>query len=354
MMLNTISDDDLAKAVAAGIIDQPTADRLATFLSGPQSSGAAEGSEDEQLRLVSGFGDIFVAIGLVLFLGALFFLTLDTSPILPAVAVAVASWGLAELFTRLRRQALPSMLLLMSFAASVFMAAVKIVDGTNSVAFAAGFDDGGTVALGGLVTCAAVALHWWRFRVPVTVAAACAAVTAVVLGALQAVQPDIASALGGIVFLPIGLAVFALAMAFDTSDRQCRTRRTDIAFWLHALAAPMVVHPVMQNIMQDGTPGTAATLMIFVVFSLLGLVTLTVDRRAMLVSSLLYLGYAIYAVLQAGEALPSTSLVVLLVGAVVLALSLAWRPLRAALLKILPAAITARVPPAHLTSLKTG
>lgn len=342
---------DLARAVEAGVIDQSVADRLQTFWAG---EGADVASEDEQLRLVSGFGDIFVAIGLVLFLGALFFLTLDASLILPSVAVAVASWGLAELFTRLRRQALPSMLLLLSFAASVFLAAVKIVDGTDSVAFSAGFGDGATVAAGGLVTCAAVALHWWRFRVPVTVAAACAAVTAVVLGGLQAVAPEITSAMGGIVFLPVGLAIFALAMAFDMSDRQRRTRRTDIAFWLHALAAPMVVHPVMQNIMQGDTPGTAATILIFVVFAALGLVALTVDRRAMLVSSLLYLGYAIYSVLQSGEALPSTSLVVLLVGAVVLGLSLAWRPLRAALLKALPAGIAQRVPPPHLTSFKTG
>lgn len=344
--MTTFSQDDLIRAVQTGVIDQPTADRLSSFLAGPQSSSAAEGSEDEQLRLVSGFGDIFVAIGLVLFLGALYFVLDGWHPAVPPTVLAIASWGLAELFTRLRRQALPSILLMIVFAGSVFAAA--------AYAFDAALSDSSATILAGPLTCAAVALHWWRFHVPVTVAAACAAATATVLALASSVFGDVVTAYGGLVFLPIGLAVFALAMAFDTSDRQRRTRRTDIAFWLHALAAPMVVHPVMQNIMQDGTPGTAATLMIFVVFSLLGLVALTVDRRAMLVSSLLYLGYAIYAALQAGEALPSTSLVVLLVGAIVLALSLAWRPLRAALLRILPAAITARVPPAHLTSLKTG
>ncbi|NMD06777.1 MAG: hypothetical protein GYA66_02230, partial [Phyllobacteriaceae bacterium] len=92
----------------------------------------------------------------------------------------------------------------------------------------------------------------------------------------------------------------------------------------------------------------------FVVFAVLGFVALTVDRRAMLVSSLVYLGYAIYSILQAGNALPSTSFVVLLVGAVVLGLSLAWRPLRASLLGVVPKAIAERVPPAHITSLKTG
>lgn len=344
--MTMISPDDLARAVRAGVIDQAAAERLSAFMQAAPRDGTAESNEDEQLRLVSGFGDIFVAIGLVLFLGALYFVLDGWHPAIPPAVIAIASWGLAELFTRLRRQALPSILLMIVFAGSVFAAA--------AYAFDAALSDSSAVILAGPVTCAAVALHWWRFHVPVTVAAACAAATATVLALASSVFGDVVTAFGGLVFLPLGLAVFALAMRFDTSDRQRRTRRTDIAFWLHALAAPMVVHPVMQNIMQDGAPGTGATVLIFLVFALLGLVALTVDRRAMLVSSLLYLGYAIYAVLQAGEALPSTSLVVLLVGAVVLGLSLAWRPLRAALLKILPAAITARVPPAHLTSFKTG
>jgi hypothetical protein len=116
----------------------------------------------------------------------------------------------------------------------------------------------------------------------------------------------------------------------------------------------MVVHPVMQNVMYGGSPGAVAALLTFVLFALLSLVALTVDRRAMLVSSLLYLGYAIFEMLKAGDALPSTSVAVLLVGAVVLGMSFAWRPLRAALLSILPATIAQRVPPPHLTSSKTG
>lgn len=351
--MRNLTADDLARAVAAGVIDQATADRLEAFWTG-SSKPASGDSEDEQLRLVSGFGDIFVAIGLVLFLGALAFLTMDSLMVVPALAVAIASWGLAELFTRLRRQALPSILLLFAFAGSVFVGAVKLIDGEQSNLISSGFGESLTLAGGGLLTCAAVALHWWRFRVPVTVAAACAAATAMVLGFLGAVSPGIISAFSGIVFLPIGLAVFALAMRFDMKDRLRRTRLTDIAFWLHALAAPMVVHPVMQNIMLGGAPGLLAAVLTFGIFAGLSLVALTVDRRAMLVSSLIYLGYAIYSMLQAGDAVPSTSVVVLLVGAIVLGLSLAWRPLRAMLLSALPQAIALRVPPVHSTSHSAG
>lgn len=347
-----ISGDDLARAVAAGVIDQAAAGRLQDFL----AAGAPEpgDSEDEHLRLISGFGDIFVAIGLVLFLGALAFLTLRDTLLLPSMAVAVAAWGLAELFTRMRRQALPSILLLIAFAGAVFVGTVKLLDGTGSVAVSSGFGDAMSMAGAGLVTSLAVALHWWRFRVPVTVAAGCAAATALVVGLVSSIFPDIVTGLAGLIFLPIGLAVFALAMRFDTSDRYRRSRNTDIAFWLHALAAPMIVHPVMQNIMQGDTAGPVAAVLTFAIFALLSFVALTVDRRAMLVSSLIYLGYAIYSMLRSGDAVPSTSVVVLLVGAVVLGLSLAWRPLRAALLKALPAGIAARVPPPHLSNAKSG
>lgn len=344
MANDSISRDDLRRAVSAGVIDQSSAERLAAFLAATPGALAVD-SEDEQLRLVTGFGDIFVAIGLVLFLGALVFMTNGDGWLLPSLAVAVSSWVLAELFTRLRRQALPSILLLLAFAAAVFTAVNSVFSGSGSAA---------ALASGGLATGVAVGLHWWRFQVPVTIAAACAAATAVLLGALQSVFPDVAISFNGLIFLVIGLAIFALAMTFDTSDRERRTRRTDIAFWLHALAAPMIVHPVMQNIITGETPGTFEAALTLVIFLALSLVALTVDRRAMLVSSLLYLGYAIYSVLEAGDALPSTSMVVLLVGAVVLAMSFAWRPLRAALLRVLPATISERVPPAHLSPFKAS
>ena len=41
-----------------------------------------------------------------------------------------------------------------------------------------------------------------------------------------------------------GLGVFTLAMWWDRSDRVRQTRRSDVAFWLHLLAAPMIAHPV--------------------------------------------------------------------------------------------------------------
>jgi hypothetical protein len=45
-----------------------------------------------------------------------------------------------------------------------------------------------------------------------------------------------------------GLRVFAAAMSFDLSDRDRMTRRSDCAFWLHLLAAPLIVHSLISLI----------------------------------------------------------------------------------------------------------
>ena len=55
---------------------------------------------------------------------------------------------------------------------------------------------------------------------------------------------DTASLIVGLVFVLIaGLGVFTLAMWWDRSDRVRQTRRSDVAFWLHLLAAPMIAAP---------------------------------------------------------------------------------------------------------------
>jgi hypothetical protein len=43
--------------------------------------------------------------------------------------------------------------------------------------------------------------------------------------------------------LVLGIGTFLFAMWWDSSDRARLTRRADVAFWLHLLAAPMIVHP---------------------------------------------------------------------------------------------------------------
>ena len=94
------------------------------------------------------------------------------------------------------------------------------------------------------------------------------------------------------VFTPLGIAVFLAAMKFDMSDRNRVTQRTDIAFWLHLLAAPLIVHSIVYPLLTESALSTGAAIAILSLFAVLSFVALAIDRRALLVSSLLYLGYA--------------------------------------------------------------
>jgi hypothetical protein len=340
-----IRPEDLRSAVAAGILSGDMAQRLQAHAA--QAQSVIVGGEDEQLRLVTGFADIFVTIGLALFLGALGYLSGGAW----IVVVPVAAWLLAELFTRMKRMALPSIVLLVVFVGSVFSAAFFTLGDD------AGLSSGGPgLAAAGLLACGAAGLHWLRFRVPITIAAACAAGVGIVAGLAGWAWPGILLSAPALIFLPLGLLTFALAMRFDMSDRMRRSRRTDIAFWLHMLAAPLIVHSVVRSIADSGNLSLPGAVAILLLFALLSVVALVIDRRALLVSSLIYLGYALAALFENASLTATfatgTAPTVLVVGATILVLSIAWHPLRRILLQAVPTAVRNLVPPAHLISNK--
>lgn len=338
-----IRADDLRAATQAEVLSEQQAGALATFVLQRRRVDDVSG-EDEALRLITGFSDIFVSIGIVLLLGALSYLLGAFS----SAAVAVAAWGLAEIFTRQKRMALPSILLMVAFVGAVYFFGANMIAGFGRLDSETFFEPGLGSIFSGLVAAAAAALHWRRFHVPVTLAAGWGAV-AIILGSLLWVATESSSAMlvGTTV---IGLLTFALAMGFDMGDKVRRTQRADIAFWLHLLAAPMIVHPVMTQFIANDNIGIAAAAIIFAIFAVLAVVALVVDRRALLVSSLLYLGYALTAVItKSGLTGEAIGVAILLVGATVLVLSLAWRPLRRGLLHLMPIAITSRVPVADAT-----
>ena len=340
---------DLDAAVAAGILDRDSSARLLAFLQSRSTvPDNAVNADDEQLRLITGFNDIFVTIGIALFLGSLSYLLVGMGTGASAAASALAAWLLAEFFTRTRRMALPSIALLLVFVSSVFLSVYSVLDSDHTQISFTDVLNNGSVALmlSALAATAAAAAHWIRFYVPITVAAGFGAMAILIIAVVSSLVPELVRGNPAVLFVPIGLAAFALAMRFDMSDRQRLTRRTDIAFWLHLLAAPIIVHPLILSLGIGGDQGLAAALSIFAIFAALCLVALVIDRRAVLVSSLGYLAYAAFGLVEAAGWGSSSAFGVLLVGAIVLLLSAAWRPLRKIVLGFMPEAITIRVPPA--------
>jgi peptidoglycan/LPS O-acetylase OafA/YrhL len=158
-------------------------------------------------------------------------------------------------------------------------------------------------------------------------------------------------ALQNTIMLVLGLSVFAAAMAYDSSDRERISSRADCAFWLHLLAAPLIVHALV-GLASYGSWRTTPTIAAAVVLIILGLavVAVVIDRRALLVSGLSSLGVVIaYALtVLAGSPKPDRYAfagTLLVLGALVLTLGLGWLALRRRLVPVLPAAITNHLPP---------
>jgi hypothetical protein len=181
----------------------------------------------------------------------------------------------------------------------------------------------------GLVAAGAAWVHWKRFMVPITVAAGAAALVAVAVALTLAAIPAAKDAIYPIL-LAGGLAVFALAMWWDMSDRERRTRRSDVAFWLHLAAAPLIAHPVFHML---GVFNETITLdiagIVLVLYLAFAFVALAVDRRALLVSSLAYVLYAMYSLfVTAGAVELAWAFTALVIGSALLTLSAFWHPMR--------------------------
>ncbi len=340
-----IGKTDLDAAVAAGVIDNVIADRLVAFVQTAKSASPSQ-ADEENLRLISSFNDIFVTIGLALFLGALAYIVSDLGVSGSALTIAAASWALAEVFTRIKRLALPSIVLLVVYSLAAFIGIASWLAPDLGI-FDAVNRGGPTLplAVAGIATAVLVGVHWLRFRVPITIAAGCGALAIAAIALASGYAPELVETHPILVMAPVGLAVFALAMWYDISDRQRLTRRTDIAFWLHLLAAPMIVHPIVAELTTLDGMTMADAGYVLLLFLVLSMVALAADRRALLVSSLIYLGYAAYALISTTAWGSSTyAFAVLMVGATVLLLSIAWRPLRRLVLKLVPGKIHGLVP----------
>jgi len=341
------SDAELDAAVAAGAI---SAQAVADFRAFADRHRAAP--DEEQFRLLTGFNDIFISIAILVFLVGAGWLTARlvsgdlARPLAGGVVVTALSWGLAEYFTRRRRLSLPSIVLAVSYglgASVLATAAVAMMLGLTRVNL---LDDKAVLPLAGLAVAAVFYVHWRRFAVPITVAFCAVAVLAGLFAALAEVFPALTHHMP-VLFLIAGLAVFALAMRWDISDRNRATRRTDVAFWLHLAAAPMIAHSLfaMFGVLSPAADPAGRALLVVGIYLVMTLVALAIDRRALLTAALVYVLVAISSVIhQAGSPDLSFALSGFIIGAALLMLSAFWNPARRFVIGPLPESLRAYLP----------
>ncbi|MES2338159.1 MAG: hypothetical protein V4537_08695 [Pseudomonadota bacterium] len=331
------SEQDLRGAVEAGAITPEAASALRNHIAAIRATPTVD---EEHFRLLTGFNDIFVAIASVLLLSALGWIGGWAWAPLGGVAVAIGAWGLSEYFTRARRMALPSIILLLAFVGGVAASMIGLI-AENGDALEAWIDSmkgneqlqyavvGGIGAVVAGITAGAAWLHWRRFMVPITVAAGAVAVVAVVMALILGLVPGAKDAIYPMV-LVAGIAMFAFAMRWDMSDLERTTRRSDVAFWLHLTAAPMIAHSVFNMLgIFDHAIGAGMAVVVLALYIAFAFVALAVDRRALLVSSLAYVLYALFSLFQtAGAVELSAAFTGLVIGSALLLLSAFWHTAR--------------------------
>ncbi|WP_114520463.1 hypothetical protein [Altererythrobacter sp. ZODW24] len=350
------SETDIQSAVDAGVMTPEAASALRAHVADVRERPA---TDEENFRLVNSFNDIFVTIAAILLLvamagiGQAFTPNLDGPPPMAGLLVAGSAWLMAEFFTRRRRMALPSIVLLLAFVGGVFATLL------GTLVLALGSDNFGKgdemfiaslVSGSALLTAGAAWMHWRRFKVPITIAAGAAAaaltVIALIVGALATADSNPENLLLGLVFVA-GLAIFAFAMRWDISDRMRQTRRSDVAFWLHLLAAPMIAHPLfhMLGVTSGDAITPAAAAGVLVVYIALGIIALAIDRRALLVSALAYVLVALtYLFDRFGAVELNVALTALVIGSALLTLSAFWTPIRNKVVGALPGNVQTMVP----------
>jgi len=352
-----LTQDDLAAGVAQGIITDAQASALSALAAERETARIAELGHEERFRFMRGFNDFFFASGVVLFgVGATYFAGTAVTRSLFAAAIV---WALAELLVARLRLVLPGILLVLFFVYFVFMAVPVDLTGAAgaqtppNIGLFLGGRPWATSSLDGaakgLVAAAAALVFYARFRLPFALLPAAGGLVIAVMMAAQLVGADTQHLAQTAILLACGLAVFAAAMAFDISDRERTTRRADCAFWLHLLAAPLIVHSLIalatDNAFKTMTDQVAVTIVGIVLA--LTIVAVAIDRRALLVSTLTYLGVVIAYALKAASvdqaAIFAATLLVL--GGMVLTLGVGWLPLRRVLLRLVSPRFAAHLPP---------
>lgn len=273
-----ISKSLLKQAAEQNIISAEQVTPLYTFLSKRDVSSSQPNSE-EPLKFIRSFGDIFITLGVLLVIIAVNMMGLtEYEYLLPAVAFIAAS----EWLVRVRRLALPGIAIL-----------IGILFFLNK---AIAFDHENATIMGIGILSLTSLLFYLRYRMPFSLFPLALGLVAMII--IQLGQDVMQNP---IIFMGLGLLVFSVAMVFDAMDTKRVSHLSDSAFWLHLLAAPLIVHGAMVSVLisdHDWIQSLNKEVLIVAFFTLFFLIALLVDRRALLISTQLYVIYAVTQLLQ--------------------------------------------------------
>ncbi len=360
--MTKMSAEQIDKALATGIIDEEQAKAMLAELGRGQEKPSLKtgsknrrqndeialiGNEDD-MRFVRSFSDVFIAIGIGLLCLGLIGLSALGGTFIALLAVALM-WILAEYFGKKKRAHLPTLVTALGFLFFVHRASGQFVPDLNLPAG----------VMPALVTLLAMLVFYARFRLPFSIALIAISLLILAFSFLGGHMPI------GLLLLLSGVLFFVAAMFYDMRDPARKTRFADNAFWLHFTAAPLILHGIMAytltvrnktalaGFIKFPTLDSADAVIMLLIIAGLALVGLAINRRALLVSSL---GYGVFAIAmlikQTGLGFGSAAaLAFLLLGGFIIFLGAGWHAARKPLLKFLPkSGLFAKIFPPAITS----
>ncbi|HEV7691531.1 MAG TPA: hypothetical protein VGO52_11930 [Hyphomonadaceae bacterium] len=373
---------DLRAAVEGGAISDEGVKRLEAFLKARNDPDRM--LDPENLRFLTNFNDVFLTIGIAILMTGLGFLSWiaasnifgvanifgfpgePTEAVLNQLKLAAAfvpvvlitgAWLLAEYFCGKRRLLLPSMALSLTIvcAAAALLTVImmptterEIVQRGNDMErffFGLSYSACGAAAV-------AAGVIFWRFRLPFSLfllAGSIAGLFYTMVGDLLGLD-KIAS---GATMFTIGLATLVAAIWFDMRDPLRSSRTSDHAFWLHLAAAPQIIFGAREMIIGSGFAPAGATdaMVMLIVLVAFGVLSLALNRRALIVSGLLTFAVSLWTLVDnlgggGGNMLNNFMLTALIVGGAIVLLGGGWRTARRGLLKLIPSqGLTGRIFP---------
>ena len=365
---------DIRAAIEAGAISDEGAKRFEAFLKARNDPDRM--LDPENLRFLTNFNDVFLTIGIVVLMTGLGFLSAisvtnmlglssmaEPNSMVAAQAIAdkvrwaliltplpliVGAWLLAEYFCGKRRLLLPSMALaiiitwasgvlaagLASFMVDPVIEAGHVESGMNPWEILTGLSYSGFAA-----AVAAAGLFFWRFRLPFSLFLLAGAIAGLFYTAV-AQFAGIGQVGSGAAMLVVGLATLGTAIAFDMRDPTRSTRSSDHAFWLHMAAAPQIILGVRGLLLGSGfaPASTAEATMMLVVLIAFAVLSLALNRRALIVSGLVTFATTLWVLVNefGGGGVNTLMLTALIIGGAIVLLGGGWRTARRGLLKVFP------------------
>ena len=335
------TEEQMKAGIDAGIFTESAVNDFRALINDKQNIHQAD---EENFRLVASFNDIFVVIALILLFVSILWIFNKLGIWIGALISAYLAWKLSEIFIIKKRMAFPAIVLVTSFILNISTFVLPFTKSTLEYLNVQSNIDTPFFITSSLAGVVAGIFHWKRFRVPITIAVCCALVIGYIFASLIATK-DLKHGMSIFSFVA-GVLVFICAFVWDASDTKRVGKSADVAFWLHLLAAPLLVHPIFNTLgIFDKTINMQQSVAVIVVYIVISYLSLVIDRRALMVSALGYVLYTFGLMLKNMGAIDfSFAFSALIISAGLLTISVFWHQVRKYMLKNTHDAIKRYIP----------